>query len=118
MEGIFIDDNAHFFMVSPTDEPDHYSVLTPHNKAIKIRVGTNRKMVHMGNEQGMYNGEDTLVWHNGEKWKRIKMTGMQWHYLSRRPYVPMTYIAYMVLKQFTIRMMTALPLLGAWKVMS
>lgn len=41
---------------------------------------------------GIYNGSDCIIWNDGTRWHRLKISHTQASLMSRRPYIPMTFL--------------------------
>jgi hypothetical protein len=66
-------------------------VLTETTRLVTL---CHRSLVQMDEEQGVFNGVDTIQWSDGARWTRLKVTEPQYRFLTRRPYVPLTFLVF------------------------
>lgn len=52
---------------------------------------------------GARNDDGSIVWEEGDTWRPLHMSTAQFVFLTRRPYVSMTYVFLMVMKNLFLR---------------
>ena len=111
--GIYVNKNAQLLILSFVDE-NKVSVLTSGDKVGSVTV-TYEVNVEMDDEKGVYQRDvDAIQWDNGDQWSRIQMSHQQYRMITRRPFIPLTFLAFMMLKDFATRSMEAVVAFGAW----
>lgn len=63
---------------------------------MRLTTQTSNKWVTLETEktacQGVFNGADCILWEDGDKWNRLHVSYAQWDMMTRRPYVPMSFM--------------------------
>lgn len=56
--------------------------------------------------RGCYDGVGRIVWEDStlDKWNRVNITSHQWHFMTYRPYIPMTIVVFAMLRQCVLFM--------------
>lgn len=104
MQGVFVNTNAQMFLISGNGENRRFTVYSPADAA-DVTTSVNQTLLVLDKTTGLYNGVDTIHWDNGQTWRRVKMSGWQFHMLTRRAYVPLTFVAAQALMSFVGRAM-------------
>jgi hypothetical protein len=91
MHGAYVDHQSHMILVSEPDADNTHEVLTETTRLVTL---CHRSLVQMDEEQGVFNGVDTIQWSDGARWTRLKVTEPQYRFLTRRPYVPLTFLVF------------------------
>lgn len=111
MQGVYVNAQAQMTLVANSDvRNETFLVLTSEDEENIVTI-TAKGMVTMGNVQGLYNGADTIQWNNGDTWRRVQMSSHQFRMLTHRPYVPLTFVAFAVLKSVMHHAFTAVSML-------
>lgn len=77
-------------LVSDPDAKHTHEVLTDTTRLVTL---SHSSLVRMDEEEGVFNGVDTIRWSDGSRWTRLRVTEQQYRHLTRRPYVPLTFLA-------------------------
>ena len=96
MEGLFVD-SQHCLRIVTQDwvvytaakEDGWLGTLRPTTPA-SARWITMQSPSHT--ERGVFDGDDVISWESGDKWHRLRMSYAQWELLTRRRYVPATFV--------------------------
>ena len=119
MEGIYIDTDAQLVLVyANTHAGNDYSVYLKHGDTTDLAVATmtNKCAVRLekveSTHEGLYNGNDCIVFQDGRKWRRVKMSYIQYRLLWCKPYVPLSFMAVWTLQGVMKRIATAV---SAWR---
>lgn len=115
MQGIYVDVDAHLVLVyAHAPDGNDYSVYLNQGDSTDLAVATttDEGVVRLEEvdviNQGQYNGVDSIHWKDGRTWRRLEMSDTQYRLLTGRPYVPLTYLAWRVLKCVATRMATTM----------
>ena len=101
MHGAYVDHQSQMILVSEPDADNTHEVLTDTTRLVTL---CHRSLVQMDEEQGVFNGVDTIQWSNGSRWTRLKVTESQYRFLTRRPYVPLTFLAFDLIRSVVRRL--------------
>ena len=63
------------------------------NDTVGMATVTVKTAVSLNGAEGLYNGIDTIQWNNNDTWRRVEMSILQFRLLTRRPYIPLTFVA-------------------------
>jgi len=120
MQGVYVDTNARLVLVyAHTLDGNDYSVYLAHGDTTDLAVATmtNKCIVRLKEvdvtHEGFYNGNDCIVFDNGNKWHRVEMSYTQFRLLTTRPYVPLSFMAVRVLQGVVNRITTTV---SAWRM--
>ena len=111
MDGLFVDNQSCLCIVSETfDDPPRWNVhcaadanYDGFNAIIESQPSSLKWLQFKSdkyNTQGVFDGHDCIVWEDGNKWRRLKISFDQIHFLRKRPYVPITFVVVYVLKSW------------------
>ena len=115
MQGFYVNPEAQFFVVCDDGTENEYVVHAPDDLTdLGVAKVKTKCLVEFKGRTGFYNGYDCITWPSGGKWRRVKMSFVQYRMLTSRRYVPMTFLAV----QFVHRMFTALLAASLWKFWS
>ena len=115
MEGVYVDADARLVLVyAHTPDGNDYSVYLARGDTTDLAVATmtSKRTVRLEEvevtQEGFYNGNDCIVFEDGSKWRRVEMSYTQFRLLaSRRPYVPLSFMAVRILQGVMNRVITA-----------
>lgn len=102
MNGVYVDENSNLILVTPMQD-QAYCVYSIDDTTM---VTLDDKVVKTDSAMAFYDGEKSIVWDNGNKWKRVQMSGLQFHMLTYRPYVPLTLVLYRTAKMLMTKLAT------------
>jgi len=98
MQGMYVNAQAQVTLVARSgNEEDTFVILTSEDHE-DVATTSQKGIVKFGDVQGLYNGVDAIQWDNGETWRRIQMSATQFRMLTHRPYIPMTFLTFSILK--------------------
>jgi len=112
MRGMYVDQNSCMVLVLLTGGDDEHSQYTVHgtttlNEEWSAPCHLSSSKVVLVNKDkesvGFRNDDGAIVWDEGNTWCPIHMSSTQFAFLTRRPYVPMTYVVYMVMSKLFSR---------------
>lgn len=128
MQGLFVDNASCLCIVSQTSlDPPEWHVRRGnedaedpegHDAVIETTTASHKWIRLLSDDKktkGMFDGRNCIVWEDGDKWHRLRVSLDQMYFLRKRRYVPLTYVCACVLKTFAIQFMTQLHTVWASK---
>lgn len=96
--GLYVNNDAQMFIISPSDQRNGV-IITTHEDTTEY-ASCNDGQLCIQDDQGMYDGTSVIRWNNGKLWRRMEISYKQYRVLTYRPYIPVTVLAFSVLKRF------------------
>lgn len=111
MEGAYVDSSFSLVLIVADCVNDKGDVVewTAHSKMNQTKiyrsVSSSRWLTTPDESRGCYDGVGRIVWNDStDKWNRISMTSRQWQVMTTRPYVPLTFVLFAMLRQCVLFM--------------
>lgn len=111
LSGAYVNARAQL-MLLVADADDSIVVLSNEDTVGHVAVSANATLVTLKDVQGVYNGVDVIKWENGDTWRRIDMSVRQFRFLTQRPRIPLTMVALVIMKEFSVRAISAVVAMG------
>lgn len=93
---MYVDANASLILITTARQCDGKAVEwmahMPESDVLIKRSGAAVNWITRGDLSGTYDGAGRITWNDADKWQRLNMSDDQCRVLTRRPYVPLTFI--------------------------
>ena len=114
MRGLYVDQNACMVLVLITREDEELSEYRVHGTTAFETSNEWTATCHLSSSKvillyegiettGTRNDDGAIEWDGGDTWQPIHMSSTQFAFMTHRPYVPITYVFYMVMTKLFSR---------------